>query len=694
MNRIFQFAEFGYEVEIGKFARQADGAVWFKQAGTVVLATAVSSPSKEFPGFLPLTTDYKELLSAAGKIPGGYYKREGKSTEGEILVSRLIDRAVRPLFPANFFDQVQIISTVYSVDHEHIPNVLALIASSLALTISKIPFLEPIGAVEIGRIEGKWIVNPLNTQRVQSDVRLTVAGTIDGICMVEGFANQLTEAEFIEALMFAHEPIKRIVEWQLHIQKEIGLTKEQPKDIYNWNHWEECANNYLTAAIVAQTYIADKIERNNFIDSIREDFIAKNQQVIEETSVPVGVVTYIFDFILRDKIVEHIFVINKRIDGRSFEQVRPITVEVGLLPCAHGSALFTRGRTQALVTITLGGGQDEQRTEKLMEEGSGEDGSFMLHYNFPPFSVGEVKPLRGPGRREIGHGNLAASSFRYVRPTKEEFPYTIRIVADMLESDGSTSMATACGSTMALMQAGVPIKNMISGVAMGLLKNKQGDFKVLTDISGFEDAYGLMDFKVVGTDQGITAIQMDIKYKGGLTKEIFDVALSQAKAGRLHILQEMRKVMSKPSDALSPLVPRITTIKIDSEKIGAIIGKGGSTIREITETTKTTIDVEPDGLVKIFGAIGSEPDLAVRWIKVLTGQILPRDVFDGTVKRIVDFGLFVELVPGVQGLVHISAIPKDKQKTFMQLYKPDTKVKVEVLDYDSYSNRISLKIIE
>lgn len=692
MNKTFKFEEFGYEVEIGKFAKQADGSAWFKQSGTIVLATVCSSPLDTFPGFLPLTIDYRELLSAAGKIPGGYYKREGKSTENEVLISRLIDRAVRPLFPANYFDQVQILSTVYSADHEHVSSTLALIASSVALTISKIPFLEPIGAVEIGRIDNKWVVNPSITQRTESGVRLTIAGTIDGICMVEGFANQISETEFIDALMVAHEPIKRIVKWQLEIKNEMGVPKEQSKDNYKWSFWESKVTEFISPSIVAQAYIADKIERNTYMDSIRDTFIEENKAIIEETKVPHSVINYMFDVVFKEKITDHIFVINKRIDGRDFNQVRPISVEVGLLPCAHGSALFTRGRTQALVSATLGGGQDEQRFDSLMEE-STVDGSFMLHYNFPPFSVGEVKQMRGPGRREIGHGSLAASAFRFIRPTKEEFPYTIRIVADMLESDGSTSMATSCGATMALMQAGVPIKSMVGGVAMGLLKNKNGQFKVLTDISGFEDAFGLMDFKVVGTDKGITAIQMDIKYKGGLTKEIFEAALTQAKAGRFHILGEMRKVMTKPNEELSPLVPKITTLKIDPERIGAVIGKGGSTIREITEKTKTTIDVEPDGLVKIFGAIGSDAQFAVNWIKVLTGQITPRDVYQGIVKRAADFGLFVELVPGVQGLVHISAIPREKQKTFMHEYKPESKVKVEVLDFDPVSNRISLKII-
>jgi len=387
-----------------------------------------------------------------------------------------------------------------------------------------------------------------------------------------------------------------------------------------------------------------------------------------------------------------IFKNNRRVDGRDFTTVRPISVEVGLLPCTHGSALFTRGNTQALATVTLGSGQDEQKFDTLMTEDSNE-GAFMLHYNFPPFATGEVKPMRGTSRRETGHGYLARSAFDFLRPTPEAFPYTTRVVVDILESDGSSSMATACATTMALMQAGVPIKKMVAGIAMGLLEKSNGVFVPLTDISGFEDAFGLMDFKVVGTDAGITAIQMDVKYKGGLPREVFEQALAQARTARLHILGEMRKVMTTPNTELSPLVPKVITLNIIPDKIGAIIGSGGKTIREITETTKTSIDIEPDGLVKIFGGPEADIDLAVKWIKTLAGQIEKGAIFNGKIRRIVDFGMFVELVPGFDGLVHISNIPRDLQRNFMQTFKLNDDAKVEVLDHDEATGRTSLKLL-
>lgn len=693
MVKTFQSPDFGYEVEIGKVAQQADGAAWFKQGGTVILATVVSAPSKEFPGFLPLTIDYRELFSAAGKIPGGYYKREGKLTDREVLTGRLIDRAVRPLFPANFFDQIQVLVTVYSVDKEHAPNTVALLAASIALSVSKLPFLGPVGVVEFGRVDGKWVVNPLYNESVKSDVRLVIAGTEEGICMVEGSANELSEQDFLDVLFRAHDEIKKLVAWQQKIQQEIGKTKEPLEDKYALSVWQKRIEEFLTPDRVKKLYIEDKIERANYITSLKEEFLKPYQSDIEKAAVPEKVINYIFESLLNEKITELIFDANKRIDKRNFDQIRQISTEVGLLPYTHGSALFSRGRTQALVTVTLGSGEDEQRSETLMED-EAENGTFMLHYNFPPFSVGEVRPMRGPGRREIGHGHLAASAFRFVRPTKEAFPYTIRIVADILESDGSTSMATTCGSTMALMQAGVPIKKMISGIAMGLLKSKEGKFAVLSDISGFEDAFGLMDFKVAGSEQGITAIQLDIKYKGGFPRAIFEAALEQARKGRLFILGEMRKVMSAPNPTLSDLVPKVVSFKIDTDKIGAVIGSGGKVIREIIDTTKTSIDIESDGIVKIFGGPDADLDHAVRWVKTLAGQIEKGAVYKGKVRRFADFGIFVELVPGLDGLVHVSNIPRDLQRTFARTLQLGQDVNVEVLDYDEVTGRVSLKLLE
>lgn len=692
MVRTFRNEEFGFEVEIGKVARQADGAVLLKQGGTVILATVTSAPSKDFPGFLPLTIEYREQYSAAGKIPGGYYKREGKLSDREVLTSRLIDRAIRPLFPHNYFDQLQLLATVYSVDKDHSPNTIALLAASLALTVSKIPFIGPVSVIEVARVDGEWIFNPTHPQQLKSDMRLVIAGTEDGIVMVEGSTNELSEKMFVDIMFQAHDKIKRLITWQQEIARELGIEKSPVSDIYQWDVWTGAVGQFLTPDRVERMYIQDKHERYAYLDEMKKEFSGQYQEKIDADKVPQSVIDYIFTQELQDRLSQLIFKFNKRVDGRSFETVRPIAVEVGLLPFTHGSALFTRGNTQAIASVTLGSGQDEQRIDTLMEDEPG-NGSFMLHYNFPPFASGEVKPMRGTSRRETGHGYLARSSFRFLRPTQEEFPYTIRVVADILESDGSSSMATACVTTMALMQAGVPIKKMVAGVAMGLLEKTEGGFASLTDISAFEDAFGLMDFKVIGTDAGITAIQMDVKYKGGLPREVFEMALEQARVGRLHILGEMRKVMTAPSRTLSDLVPKVITLSILTDKIGAIIGSGGKTIREITETTGTSIDIEPDGLVKIYGGAEANIDLAVRWVKTLAGQIEKGAIFEGKVRRLVDFGIFVELVPGLDGLVHVSNIPRDLQRNYLQAIKVNDVVKVEVLDHDEATGRTSLKMI-
>lgn len=692
MVRTFKNEEFGFEVEIGKVARQADGAVLLKQGGTVILATATSAPSKEFPGFLPLTIEYREQYSAAGKIPGGYFKREGKLSDREILTSRLIDRAIRPLFPYNYFDQLQVLTTVYSVDKEHAPNTISLLAASLALSISKIPFMGPIGVIEVGRVDGRWIFNPTHPEQLKSDMRIVVAGTQEGIVMVEGSTNELSEKDFVDILFQAHEKIKKLIAWQKEIQQALSYEEAVVNDVYGFTVWKDEVNQFLTHNRVERMYIEDKHERYAYLDEMKKDFTAEYQEKIDEAGVPLSVIDYIFGDELQEKLSNLIFIKNKRVDGRDFTTVRPIAVEVGLLPFTHGSALFTRGNTQALASVTLGSGQDEQRIDTLMSEDPNA-GSFMLHYNFPPFASGEVKPMRGTSRRETGHGYLARSSFDYLRPTGEQFPYTIRVVVDILESDGSSSMATACVTTMALMQAGVPIKKMVAGVAMGLLEKSPGVFASLTDINAFEDAFGLMDFKVIGTDAGITAIQMDVKHKGGLPREVFEQALEQARVGRMHILNEMRKVMTAPKETLSHLVPKVITLTINTDKIGAIIGSGGKTIREITESTGTSIDIEPNGLVKIFGGPDAQIDTAVRWVKTLAGQIEKGTVFNGKVRRIVDFGIFVELVPGLDGLVHVSNIPRELQRTFMQTFKLNDDVNVEILDYDEVTGRISLKIV-
>jgi len=691
MSKKFTLSDFGYEVEVGKVANQADGSIWFKQGNTVLLATVVSSSSEDFPGFLPLTIDYREPFSAAGKIPGGYYKREGRSSENEVLTSRLIDRAIRPLFPATYFDQLQVLVTVYSIDKKHPPTTLGLLAGSLALTVSKIPFLGPVGVVELARIDGNWIIGPTHEQTKQSDVRLVVAGTEEGVCMVEGSSEEISEQEFVEALFLAHDAIRKQVAWQQEIQKELGVTKQEITDGYDWDTWKGRVEQYLNKDVLETLLVVDKLERDAVLKAIKDSFFESVDTYIEEEKVPKNLVAYVFEGILKAKLTDIVFEKGVRVDGRPFNKVRDIKTEVGLLPSTHGSALFTRGRTQALASVTLGGGQDEQKIEGLLEDTKNR--SFMLHYNFPPFSVGEVRFLRGPGRREIGHGNLAASAIERMLPSKEEFPYTIRIIADILESDGSSSMATTCCSTMALMQTGVPLKKMVSGVAMGLLRSSKGEFAVITDISGFEDAFGLMDFKVTGTDKGITAIQMDVKTKAGLPRELFEKAMVQAKEGRLHILSEMRKVMTEPRKELSELVPKVTLVKISTDKIGAVIGSGGKTIREIIDTTGTTIDIDEDGVVKIYSSPEADLETAIRWVKTLAGQITIGEIFQGKVRRLVDFGVFVELVPGQDGLVHVSNIPRHQQRTFMKEYNVNDEVQVKIVDYDKETGRIRLKML-
>lgn len=691
MEKKFTLPELGYEATLGKFAKQADGSVWLQQGGTVVLAAVVSAKSETFPGFFPLTVDYREQFAAAGKIPGGYFKREGKLSEQEVLTCRLIDRSIRPLFPASFFNQVQVTVTVFSVDREHMPSTLALVATSLALSASKIPFMGPVGVCEVARVDGKLIANPTHSQIVASDVRVVVAGTEEGINMVEGSTSGISESELLDILALAHETIKQQVAWQASVATDYGIAKEPVVEQFDFTEWRKRASAVLTDEATSRMFVADKVQRNLIRAELEERFMSDNAADIEAMEISKTFVKYIFDAVLKETLNELIFKLGKRIDGRVFDQVRPINVEVGLLPFNHGSALFTRGKTQALVSITLGSGQDEPKHDTLVE--STNKYSFFLHYNFPAFSVGEVRQNRGPGRREIGHGSLAASALEAVLPTREEFPYVMRIVADMLESDGSTSMATVCGGMMALMNAGVPTHGMVSGVAMGLLRNEAGKFIVLTDIAGIEDEFGLMDFKVAGTDKAITAIQMDIKYKGGLPRSVFEQALEQALRGRLHILGEMRKVMTVPNPNLSELVPQVVSFKVATDKIGAIIGTGGKVIREIQEKTATSIEIEDTGIVKIFGQPGEKLDMAVSWVKALGGSIERGTRYNGKVKRIAEFGIFVEIVPGLDGLVHVSTIPRAEQATYMQRIQIGQPVVAEVIDYDPSTDRIRLKIV-
>ena len=691
MTKTYTLDEFGFTLTLDKFARQADGSVWIQRGGTILLATVVDAPAKDFLGFLPLSVDYREQFAAAGKIPGGYFKREGRPTDREILTSRLTDRAIRPLFPENYFNQVQVLITVYSVDKEHIPNQMALLAASIALSISPIPFAGPVGVVEAARVEGNWVMNPTYPEAQKSDCRILVAGTHEGINMVEGSAEHISENDLVDVFFKAHEFIKKQVEWQNQIVKERNVIKDEITNDIDWNEWVTRSGEFLTHDRLKSVFIADKDKRNEALAVLVAAFTAQYEQDITSQELPTNQIEYVFKAQLKVKLTDLFFTEGHRVDGRSFDQVRSISTEVGLLPFTHGSALFTRGQTQALATVTLGGGQDEKKVESLMGETVNE--AFMLHYNFPPFSVGEARMLRGPGRREIGHGYLARSGLQPVLPSNEDFPYTIRIVSDILESNGSSSMATVCASTMALMNGGVPIKKMVSGVAMGLLRSSDGKFQTLTDISGFEDAFGLMDFKITGTDEGVTAIQMDIKYRGGLPREVFEKALTQSKQGRDYIMEQMRTVMTKPAEKLSDLVPQVTIIKISPDKIGAIIGSGGKTIKEIIEQTKTSIDIEPDGRVKIYAGPDAKKEVAINWVKTLAGQIDKGARYHGVIKRVADFGLLVELVPGLMGLVHISTIPREDQRNFNQIYQLDQALDVEVMNYDPETGRVRLKMV-
>ncbi len=689
MSKRFTLERFGYELELGKFAKQADGSAWIQQGGTVVLATVVSDAAKEFPGFLPLTVDYREQFAAVGKIPGGYFKREGKWTDKEVLTARLIDRTIRPLFPERFFNQVQVYIQLLSYDQKNSPTPLAMVATSIALSISKVPFLGPIGGVEVARVDGVWKANPSQAERLASGVRLVIGGNKDGICMVEGAANQVSEKELVEAFFVGHAAIKEQVAWQEKVIKDFGTApKESGEPEIDWDLWQNRISEYLTDDRIRPLFTADKKVRVEARTLLKETFFANHKEQIETEEISEKLLECIFDACLKPKLTELVFVNNKRFDGRAFDEVRPVATQVGLLPFAHGSCMFVRGGTQAIATATLGSAQDEMRTEELVPQDANK--AFILHYNFPPFSVGEVRPMRGPGRREVGHGNLAATALLPILPEKEHFPYTVRIVADILESDGSSSMATVCSSAMALMDTGVPVTGMVSGVAMGLLRSSDGKFQPLTDLSGFEDEFGLMDFKIAGTAGGVTAIQMDIKHKNGLERSVFERALEQARLGREHILREMQKVMTKPRPELSPLVPKYISFMINTDEIGAVIGTGGKMIREIIEKTGTTIDIDADGKVVIFGNPDALIDKAANWVKVLAGQINAGDRFKGLITRHAEFGLFVELVPGQVGLLHISAIPREKQHNMVKDYPIGAGVNIKVLDYDSSTGRIRL----
>jgi len=664
------------EIEIGKLAKQADGAAVVRYGDTVVLATAVfAKEPKENADFFPLTVDYRENTYAAGRIPGGWFKREGRPTEKEILTSRLIDRPFRPLFPKGFNHETQIISFVLSADGQNDPDVLALNAASVALTCSLVPFYAPVGAVRVGRLDGQFVLNPTNSQREKSDIDLIVAGTEDAVVMVEGGAREMPERVMIDAIFFGHEAILSIVAAQKDLQRRAGFSEKPewkspepyPAEIFAEvrSRWEAPLMAAMTLPVKITSYAEIKAVKKAAVSVVPEEEAEKRLQVGRAADNLVKVLT-------RETILK-----GRRLDGRSFEEIRPITCEVGLLPRTHGSALFTRGETQALVTSTLGTSDDAQ----IIEEYEGEsEHTFLLHYNFPPFSVGETKFLRGPSRRDIGHGNLARRSLSPVLPNEEAFPYTVRVVSDILESNGSSSMATVCGGTLALMDAGVPIKAPIAGVAMGLVSD--GDhFAILTDIAGQEDHYGDMDFKVAGSHEGITGLQMDIKIKG-LRREIVERALEQARVGRLQILQRMSSALERPRPNISPYAPRIFTMQIPRDRIRDVIGSGGKTIRSIIESTGCKIDVEDSGKVSIASSDEAAALRAIEIIESLTQEPEIGKVYRGKVRRVEPYGAFVEILPGQDGLVHISELAPYRVRQTTDVVKEGDEVTVKIIAVD------------
>ena len=669
-------------IETGRMAKQAGGAALVQFGETVVLVTATASSSpREGIDFFPLTCDYQEKTFAAGKIPGGFFKREGRPAEKEILTSRLIDRPVRPLFPKGFRCETQIIATVLSHDRENDPDVLSIVGASTALVLSDVPWLGPIAAVRVGRIGGRFVVNPMTSQLAESDLNLIVAGSRDAIVMVEGGASMLPDQVLLEALFAAHEALQPLIALQEQLQRQVGKPKRTVTEAKTDGALEQQVRQLALPKLRAALATSVKQDRYAALDAARQDVVSAVANGSPERAKEVGDV---FDRLTRDVVRETIVHERRRIDGRGLADIRPISCEVEVLPRTHGSALFTRGETQALVVTTLGTSSDEQKIDALIGETYKK---FMLHYNFPPFSTGEVKFLRGPGRREVGHGALAERALTPVLPGEEEFPYTIRIVSEVLESNGSSSMATVCGGSLSLMAAGVPVKAPVAGVAMGLIK--EGDeVRVLSDILGDEDHLGDMDFKVAGTEQGVTAVQMDIKI-GGVTRAVMQQALEEARTARLHILGVMSRTLARPHSELSMYAPRIITLHIKPDRIRDLIGPGGKVIRGITEETGVKIDVEDDGTVYVASADGTSMQIAIDKIRAVTAEAEVGKVYRGTVRKIVDFGAFVEIFPGTDGLVHISQLAHERVRKVSDVLKEGDVIDVKVLEVDK-SGKIRL----
>jgi polyribonucleotide nucleotidyltransferase len=661
-------------LETGRVARQADGAVWVQYGETVMLVTVVAAKTaREGIDFLPLTVDYQEKAYAAGKIPGGYFKREGRLSEKETLSSRLIDRPLRPLFPETWFCETQILASVLSSDKTGASEILGLLGASAAVTISDIPFHGPVGAVRVGRIEGVLVVNPLLADLPKSDMNIVVAGTQDAVMMVESESKEVSEAEILEALRFAHQEIQKVIALQTLLQTKVNRAKRPiPQAQQNEALTLRIEATYAVAVQEAIQGGGDKAGRQTRLDQLLSEGLAGKQE--GESAKEIAT---LFHDLERQAVRQMILQKGVRTDGRTPSEIRPITCEVGVLPRTHGSALFTRGETQSLSVATLGTSEDAQRIDGL--EGDTRK-SFMLHYNFPPFSTGETKPMRGPGRREVGHGALAERALKQVLPDAAAFPYALRIVSDILESNGSSSMATVCGGTLALMDAGVPITRPVAGIAMGLVR-EQGQFKVLSDILGSEDHLGDMDFKVAGTAQGITALQMDLKI-GGLPFDIMQEALTAARAGRLHILDIMLKTLSVPRDQFSEYAPRITTLQVRKDKVREVIGPGGKVIRGIVEATGVKIDIADDGTIHIASADNEASKKAVEMIKMIVEEVEIGRIYVGKVTRIMDFGAFVEIKHGVEGLVHISQLASHRVQKVTDEVKEGEEITVKVIEVD------------
>jgi polyribonucleotide nucleotidyltransferase len=664
-------------IETGKLAKQADGSVVVRSGDSMVLVTACRAANpREGIDFLPLTVDYREYTYASGRIPGGFFKREGKPSEKEVLTSRLIDRPHRPLFPAGWRYETQIIALVLSADTENDPDVLAITGASAAVATSEIPFEKTIAGVRVGMVDGKYVINPSFEERKQSKLDLIVAGSRDGIVMVEAGAKEATEDEVVGALDAAHAAIKEIVGAIDELAQAVGKKKLQVQRKEIGHDFYREVEEKIYVPLSEAMRIRGKLENYDRVDEVLEELIASMPEgEIERKVEAKAIFKELKEKVLRDEVLER----GIRLDGRRFDEIRPIWSEAGVLPRVHGSVVFTRGETQALVTCTLGTAEDEQKVEHV----SGEFYKrFMLHYNFPPFSVGEVAFLRGPGRREVGHGALAERALTPMVPGEDKFAYTIRIVSDILESNGSSSMASVCGGSMAMMDAGVPLKAAVAGIAMGLIMDeKSGRYAVLSDIAGAEDHYGDMDFKVAGTAQGITALQMDIKVTG-ITSEIMRKALYQAGDGRLHILAEMAKTLDEPRKAMSMFAPRIITIKIPVDKIRDVIGPGGKTIRSIIERTGVKIDVEDDGRVNVASADGESAQKAIGIIQELTATPELNKTYLGKVQRITDFGAFVEVLPGTDGLLHVSEIANHRVKDVRDELKEGQQILVKVINID------------